>query len=64
VIDSFEQDLYAAYSSTMVLKPYFANSTEEVFLVNQTNIMTPQSLGEVPYFTITVSGISGTTTYR
>ncbi len=64
VIDSFEQDLYPAYSSIMVLKPYFANSTEEVFLVNQTNIMTPQSLGEVPYFTITVSGISGTTTYQ
>ncbi|MCL5068144.1 MAG: hypothetical protein M1368_07320, partial [Thaumarchaeota archaeon] len=65
VIDSFEQDLYAAYSSTMVLKPCFANATEEVFLVNQTNIiMTPQSLGEVPYFTISVSGVSGTTTYQ
>ena len=64
VIDSFEQDLYAAYSSTMVLKPSFANSTEELFLVNQSSIMTPQSLGEVPYFTISVSGVSGATTYQ
>ena len=64
VLNSFEQDLYAAYSSPMVLGPCFVNSTEEVFLVNQTNIMTSQSLGEVPYFTITVRGIAGTTTYQ
>jgi len=63
VIDTFEQDLYPAYSSTIVLKPFFSNSTEVVFLVNQTNIMTPQSLG-VPYFTISVRGFPGITKYQ
>lgn len=62
VIDSFQKDLYAAYSTTMVLKPYFENSTTEVFLVNQTDIMNGQSSG-APYFTITVSGVPGATTY-
>ncbi|MGA2876732.1 MAG: hypothetical protein ABSE82_14505 [Nitrososphaerales archaeon] len=62
VIGSFEQDLYPAYSTTMVLKPFFENSTEEVFLVNQTNMMTPQYL-DAPYFTISVHGLSGITTY-
>ena len=62
VIDAFEPDLYAA-NSTMELKPIFANATEIVFLVNQTNIMT-SSTAQMPYFTISVRGIAGMTTYQ
>jgi hypothetical protein len=47
----------------MELKPIFANATEMVFLVNQTNIMT-SSTAQMPYFTISVRGIAGMTTYQ
>jgi len=62
VVNDFEPDLYAAYS-TMELKPIFANATEVMFLVNQTNIMTSSS-AQMPYFTISVRGLIGMTTYQ
>jgi hypothetical protein len=61
VISSLEQDLYPAYSST-VLKPVISNSQEWVFLINQTNIATPNVDG-MPYFTVSVSGNNGYTEY-
>ena len=64
VISSFKMDLYPAYNSTMTLKPFFENATEEVFLINQTNIMIPSESLAVPYFTISVQGIAGETTYE
>ena len=63
VMSSFKLDLYPAYNSTMTLKPFFQNTTEEVFLINQTNIMIPSESLAVPYFTISVHGIAGVTTY-
>ena len=62
VINAFSPDLYSAYS-TMELKPIFANATEEVFLVNQTNIMNSLS-AQMPYFTISVSGQMEMITYQ
>lgn len=60
-IGSLEQDLYPAYSTT-VLKPLISNSQEWVFLVNQSNLATSNS-DAMPYFTISVSGRSGYTQY-
>jgi hypothetical protein len=61
VVSSLEQDLYPAYSTT-ILKPVISNSQEWVFLINQTNLATPNVDG-MPYFTISVSGETGYTEY-
>jgi hypothetical protein len=61
VVSSLERDLYPAYSTT-VLKPVISNSQEWVFLINQTNLATPNVDG-MPYFTISVSGKTGYTEY-
>ncbi len=61
VINSLDQDLYPAYSTT-VLKPVISNSEESVFLINQTNIATP-NVDEMPYFTISISGKTGYTEF-
>ena len=60
-IGSLEQDLYPAYSTT-ILKPLISNPQEWVFLVNQTNLATSNS-DAMPYFTISVSGRTGYTRY-
>lgn len=61
VISTLEQDLYPA-NSTTILKPLISNSQEWVFLINQTNIATPNVDG-MPYFTVSVSGRTGYTEY-
>jgi hypothetical protein len=61
VTSSLGQDLYPAYSTT-ILKPIISNSQEWVFLINQTNLATPNVDG-MPYFTISVSGKTGYTEY-
>lgn len=55
VISSLEQDLYPAYSTT-ILKPVISNSQEWVFLINQTNLAFP-NVNQMPYFTISVQTI-------
>ena len=62
VINSLKQDLYPAYSTT-VLKPIVSNSTEYVYLINQTNIAL-SSEGEIPNFTISVNSNTGYTEYK
>jgi len=58
---SLEQDLYPAYSTT-ILKPLISDPKEWVFLINQTNLATSNS-DAMPYFTISVSGKAGYTQY-
>ena len=60
-ITSLDQDLYPAYSAT-ILKPLISDSQEWVFLINQTNLATSNS-DAMPYFTISVSGKAGYTQY-
>jgi hypothetical protein len=60
-ISSLEQDLYPAYSTT-ILKPLVSSSQEWVFLVNQTNFAASNS-DAMPFFTISISGKTGYTDY-
>lgn len=62
VLNSLGKDLYPA-NSTTVLKPRISNSTEWLYLINQTNLALP-SMGELPHFTISVEGNTGFTEYN
>jgi hypothetical protein len=62
VLSSLSEDLYPA-NFTTVLKPVVQNSSEWVFLINQTNLAFPD-LDEMPELSISLSGNSGYTVYN
>lgn len=62
VINSMEKDLYPAKTTTPI-KPMILNSTEWVYLINQTNFGS-QTQDGIPYYTVSLSANSGYTEYK